>query len=275
MDGSRVNMLARNRRRIAGRTNLKQVEEQETKASLERKRLAKEKERERKKETQSGKTHDADVVDKMLVDLRERFYEKGSLAKNFRDLDEDLSGSISSEEFQQYLQRLGHTLTPSQMNLLLSRADADNNNCVDLDEFCATFDLFTSGKDGQGFSNVNTAIGEIEHVGVVRDQDKEASSGNEEGPEDRNGAAAASTSHEDSGDHDDVMVRVHSIVSQLKRKVAQKGSMRTVFREYDANHDGSISRDEFRDALNNLNLRVTDRELFALDRLWLTAERSS
>ena len=98
-------MLAnsRNRRRVTGRTNLgaSTEVEQETKASLERKRAAKERQRrDSSTNAQSGaKAEDDEVVSRLMVDLRERFYDKGSLAKSFRGLDEDLSGGISIDEF--------------------------------------------------------------------------------------------------------------------------------------------------------------------------------
>ena len=250
-------MLAnsRNRRRVTGRTNLgaSTAVEQETKASLERKRAAKERQRrDSSTNAQSGaKAEDDEVVSRLMVDLRERFYDKGSLAKSFRGLDEDLSGGISIDEFRTFFNNMGHSLSDSQVHLLLERVDSDKGGTVDLDEFCTHFDLMTAPPEEQGFSNVNTAIGEV---------GGEAASTNKDGGAGNSKMEADDHTH----DHDDVIVRVHSIISQLKRKVAQKGSMRTVFREYDANHDGSISRDEFRDALNNLNLRVTDEELDAL-----------
>lgn len=261
-EGVRDKMIPRNRRGVTGRTNLKQHQEQETKASLERKRQAKEREK-REKEKEKAlmakpKSQDDEVVDSLIVDLRERFYEKGSLAKSFRGMDYDESGGISLDEFSTFFKNMGHNLTPQQFKILLSRTDHDQSNTMDLEEFCSSFDILTSVTEEQGFSNVNTAIGEL-------DAHKDAGTGDgsdleEKTSEDRD--PGASTSHDN--DHDDVTYRVQNIVVQLKRKVAQKGSMRTVFREYDANHDGSISRDEFRDALNNLNLRVTDKELDAL-----------
>ncbi|QDZ23208.1 hypothetical protein HOP50_09g57480 [Chloropicon primus] len=261
-------MLApRNRRRLTGRTNLKQMEEQETKASLERKRQAKQREKERRKGSRP-RDSDEEVVDKLVGDLKERFYERGSLAKSFLQLDKDYSGSISVDEFSTFFKNLGHSLTSAQLELLLAKTDSDNNKAVDLEEFCSNFDVLTDSlKQDQGFSNVNTAIGELEAHHEREDKDSQEAdklSDKENGDDLNSSEGLASTSHDHSAEHDDVTVRVHSIISQLKRKVAQKGSMRTVFREYDANHDGSISRDEFRDALNNLNLRVTDKELDAL-----------
>ena len=57
---------------------------------------------------------------------------------------------------------MGHNLTPQQFKILLSRTDHDQSNTVDLEEFCSSFDLLTSVTEEQGFSNVNTAIGELD-----------------------------------------------------------------------------------------------------------------
>ena len=270
-------MHARNRRRVTGRTNLKQHQEvsDSERAALVRRRPSFKREQDAKAKKAE---EDEKVVDRLVDDLRVRFYDKGSLAKSFRGLDYDYSGTISLDELKSFLDHLGHQLTTDQVQLLLSRTDKDMNNSVDMDEFCAIFDVYHQ-KDEQGrFSNVNQSIGELdarsgeleakggaggqEKVGSEEEGDK-AEQGGQNGGEGPN-AASTSSAADNEAEHYDVMVRVHSIVSQLKRKVAQKGSMRTVFREYDANHDGSISRDEFRDALNNLNLIVTDKELDAL-----------
>ena len=118
-------MLApRNRRRLTGRTNLKQMEEQETKASLERKRQAKQREKEKRKGSRP-RDSDEEVVDKLVGDLKERFYERGSLAKTFLQLDKDYSGSISVDEFSTFFKNLGHSLTPSQVELLLFGENLD------------------------------------------------------------------------------------------------------------------------------------------------------
>lgn len=200
---------------------------------------------------------DEEKVDNIIHDLRTRFLERGSMSEAFLKFDENHSGNISSDEFKNFLGHLGYTLDDNQLEILLEKADRDHSNHVDFDEFCLQFSFFRINEES-GPSNVNETIGEI---GLSRTgkEDSQENMPSISGSNEQNISSYGSESKE----HDEI-ARVNSIISQLKRKVAQKGSMRTVFREYDANHDGSISRDEFRAALNNLNLQVTDKELDAL-----------
>ena len=250
---------ARNRRRVTGRTNLKQHQETTTSQPVRKKSLAKTSKNEQEVKEAALKK-DEEVVDALIRDMRLRFQDKGSMSKSFKNIDYDLSGTLTKNEFKDYLGQLGYSVSDSQVQVILERTDKDNNENIDLQEFATYFDTFdVSNRDKTGFSNVNDAVGELDNMG---------SPDKEEGEGGANGTSTSGSNGVSSGtggaETEDVSARVQVIISQLKRKVAQKGSMRTVFREYDANHDGSISSEEFRDALNNLNLRVTDNELHAL-----------
>ena len=251
-------MHPRNRRRVTGRTNLKQHNDAEAEKTATKKRLAKAKQKEQDVR-EAAKKADEEVVDRMIVSLQDRFNMKGSMSKSFKDIDSDLSGNLSKQEFKSFFHNLGYSLSDNQVQLLLERTDKDFDGEIDLEEFASHFDKLAH-QEASGFSNVNASVGELDN----REE------GGGEGKRGEGEGVSTSGNHSSGehgttgGEHDDVSARVQIIISQLKRKVAQKGSMRTVFREYDANHDGSISSEEFRDALNNLNLRVTDRELNAL-----------
>ena len=210
-------------------------------------------------------------VDRVISNLRQRFSNNRSLMASFRNFDADHSGDVSFDEFKGFLQHLGYNLSDKQVAMIVNRTDVDGNSTVEFEEFCQQFHEHNIPAAIDGKGNVTAAIGEVAHLATNADGAATDGADGTQPPEESTSGASSPRNDElmsldeaAKAEHQDVTARVDTIIAQLKRKVAQKGSMRTVFREYDANHDGCISRDEFQAALLNLNLIVTENELDAL-----------
>ena len=210
-------------------------------------------------------------MDRVISNLRQRFSNNRSLMASFRNFDADHSGDVSFDEFKGFLQHLGYNLSDKQVAMIVNRTDVDGNSTVEFEEFCQQFHEHNIPAAIDGKGNVTAAIGEVAHLATNADGAATDGADGTQPPEESTSGASSPRNDElmsldeaAKAEHQDVTARVDTIIAQLKRKVAQKGSMRTVFREYDANHDGCISRDEFQAALLNLNLIVTENELDAL-----------
>jgi len=183
---------------------------------------------------------------------------RDELAKNmvrvidlFREWDDDASGAVSKKEFRKAMQELGCEIERKHVDALFDQWDPDKSGTLQIAELNKqlrqTVELDPSLKAG--------GAGEIE-MGI----DQKAALRKQKVDK-----AAASALQGIDLDEDSPL----SVAEQLREALA-KSAMRVVdlFREWDDDHSGTVSKKEFRKAMPMLGLSVPTADIDALFEAW-------
>ncbi|KAL1241059.1 Calmodulin-4 [Trichinella spiralis] len=84
-----------------------------------------------------------------------------SLKSVFNEMDRDNDGHVTRKEMHEALKRMGHVISPDELNAIYKAADVDKNSKIDFDEFVAIINLNVYSKSRRV---LRCNYGEIESV---------------------------------------------------------------------------------------------------------------
>ena len=163
---------------------------------------------------------------------------RDALLSVFRAVDRDRSGQLTRSEFRAAVRSLGYDLLESELDILFARFDRDYNGLVTYEEFIAEMLRF--------------------------DEEERARA--------RAAAQNASVNAMDA-------VAEKALLEEVKRRIRvgerPAAAIRSVFRAMDLNGSGTLTRDEFREAIKQLGYVLLDSELDMLFKRFDTDKNGS
>eukprot|EP00947_MAST-08B_sp_MAST-8B-sp1_P005014 g5014.t1 len=171
-----------------------------------------------------------DVARRLKKMIRERARDGGDfdIHRPFRHFDRERKGYITRLEFRDGLDELGFSLKDGEVRMLLDRFDADGDGRISYQEFIDFVD-----QDGT--------------PGVV--------SSSRDGRLGRGGGAKAGADVEDI---------VEDLRALLARDRNRDVDFEDIFRRFDADGSGEVDEDELRDALRDVGMRPTSKQIVRL-----------
>mmetsp|Transcript_18575 Transcript_18575/g.37965 ORF Transcript_18575/g.37965 Transcript_18575/m.37965 type:complete len:720 (+) Transcript_18575:528-2687(+) len=141
----------------------------------------------------------------------------------FEEIDDNGNGTIELREFTRGLETMGFDLSKRETKAVFAKFDEDDNGTIDFEEFA----YFMTGED----------------------EDEDASDDGDD-------------SEQDSDDELDELVQtVRKEFKRITKSSRGPPRVRQVFEEIDTNGDGQLSKREFRDALDELGFRFSERQV--------------
>ena len=171
----------------------------------------------------------------------------------FKEWDEDGDGVVTKKEFRRAVPMLGLDPVPSKADIdaLFDQWDPDGSGNIDFKELNK---ILRKSAEGLDPSLQAGAAGKIE-------MDSKAKTALRKGPNLQRGSSLAKVDIDEASDK--------SIAEQL-RTILSKNAVRVIdlFREWDEDGDGVVSKKEFRKAMPLLGLEVPKKEIDALFESW-------
>jgi Ca2+-binding EF-hand superfamily protein len=87
-------------------------------------------------------------------------WQRDDLRSVFGYFDRDESGEIDLHEFREALQALGQSISPEQLDVLVTQADTDGSGSIALDEFCAFVQPYMSMTSAREYEVQDVGTGE-------------------------------------------------------------------------------------------------------------------
>ena len=183
--------------------------------------------------------------------LRDKYTQKASLKDVFRAWDDNKDGHVSVDELAHIVHLNGFVMDRSELQALFDRFDKDGGGNVEYAEFC---NLVFPEQESVKSESVAT---ESEYVASTARSSLSTVSSIGMREEER---------HVDKGDMSvDAALRALRLKARLQKKVYEHRSrMADAFRDFDVNHDGVVSRSEFRAAIKKMKLGFSNRDVDAL-----------
>ena len=171
----------------------------------------------------------------------------------FKEWDEDGDGVVTKKEFRRAVPMLGLDPVPSKADIdaLFDQWDPDGSGNIDFKELNK---ILRKSAEGLDPSLQAGAAGKIE-------MDSKAKTALRKGPNLQRGSSLAKVDIDEASDK--------SVAEQL-RTILSKNAVRVIdlFREWDEDGDGVVSKKEFRKAMPLLGLEVPKKEIDALFDSW-------
>ena len=171
----------------------------------------------------------------------------------FKEWDEDGDGVVTKKEFRRAVPMLGLDPVPSKADIdaLFDQWDPDGSGNIDFKELNK---ILRKSAEGLDPSLQAGAAGKIE-------MDSKAKTALRKGPNLQRGSSLAKVDIDEASDK--------SVAEQL-RTILSKNAVRVIdlFREWDEDGDGVVSKKEFRKAMPLLGLEVPKKEIDALFESW-------
>ena len=183
--------------------------------------------------------------------LRDKYTQKASLKDVFRAWDDNKDGQVSIDELAHIVHLNGFVMDREELTKLFARFDKDGGGTVAYAEFC---DLVFPDMESEKSESVateslyvaSTARSSLSTVSSIGMREEER--------------------HVDKGDMSvDAALRALRLRARLQKKVYEhRNRMADAFRDFDLNHDGVVSRSEFRAAIKKMKLGFSNRDVDAL-----------
>jgi Ca2+-binding EF-hand superfamily protein len=184
-------------------------------------------------------------VDKVLNRIRGTYNGRASLMEAFRTIDQDHNGYISEVEMQQVLKGLDIDATLADVGFLYEYFDDDNNGKLKYAEFIDIV-LEKPSEDTQAIEerkkqNVPEGLKELQGL--------------------RKRLTDAGISIEDDKPKH---MTVDEISSALREVYRRRAGLREVFRDWDEDKNGHVSKNEMSQILHYMGINVTSKDFHAL-----------
>jgi len=235
-------------------------------------------------------------ISEVIHRLQKKFQAKRSLARAFRLIDDDRSGTINAEELVQFMNRQNIYVPKASACRLFNKFDRDGDGRIQFDEFAA---LVFPARHRGAYKRLTPR----EYGGEAEDEEEEEESEGEqenslyspfnnefEGDMDRKkrmvvtrehfrhrGRDSLSRRRRSTNQEDNAIdttpegvsekMRTSIITARIRRNISQKlssdfESVATAFNAIDKNGDGRLSYGEFKAALMNLDLQADEVDIF-------------
>jgi Ca2+-binding EF-hand superfamily protein len=158
-----------------------------------------------------------------------------ALTRVFMKNDRDGDGSLNLNEFRRALNDFGLILDQREAKMLMQKWDTSGDGNIDIDEFCVGF-------------HRDTMTNKQNLLLKRSDSGSELPGRGSETPEPLPSMAEAKRDMR-------ILQKVRGCLENKSTKISK------IFRSFDANHDGVVSKDEFRAGMSNLNSGLTSPEI--------------
>ncbi|CAM9735983.1 unnamed protein product [Phaeothamnion confervicola] len=162
-----------------------------------------------------------------------------NLRRAFREIDTNKSGFVSRREFRRAVEAMGVNLCEADILALAEALDTDGDGRIDYEEFR----VFAAGGDGGGGS------------------DDGGSGGDGGGGKRHKGSVDGGA-----GSRRELKARLRKEIRRVAAVAGAPPNLRRAFREVDADRNGYVSRREFRRAVEALGIKLSDKDMAALQR---------
>eukprot|EP01028_Stygiella_incarcerata_P005960 TRINITY_DN2459_c0_g1_i1.p1 TRINITY_DN2459_c0_g1~~TRINITY_DN2459_c0_g1_i1.p1 ORF type:complete len:1822 (-),score=519.58 TRINITY_DN2459_c0_g1_i1:603-6068(-) len=223
---------------------------------------------------------DKQKLDRAKDIVRAKVFNRTSkLSDVFRSFDTDGNGTVDYDEFQNGLDSLGVDLSREEMNLLIREVDQDGDGQIDYVEFStALSDEPDESVPAPTVAERRVFFGGRRKGQSVYDEQMKGHIFGEETDQQRRQRYLRRTnifkmldSEESpfktgSSSHEEVQIR------KLREEIALRAEYKTekihdLFREFDVNHDGILTMNEFRTGLSRLGVDMSDDKFKVLARV--------
>ena len=187
------------------------------------------------------------VVDKIVKQIRKVYKDKSSLLNVFRAADEDHNGYVNEVEMQHVLNGLGLETSLKECGELCDYFDVDEDGKIEYDEFIA----FISSQN----SNILNEIHNQEHEAKGIPEGMKELHRIKQRLLDRNESLAGPV---------EKTVGVDAVAKIIREKYGRRNSLRKVFRDWDFDKDGMVSKDEMHEILHHMDVKMLDNDFEAL-----------
>lgn len=226
-------------------------------------------------ETSPRELADQRAVEELIEILRARVEAVDDLRKVFKRFDSDGNGRINGEELRAVISEAYHIeFTEKQFDILMKALDLDGDGTVDYVEFSRML--------GEGtyrmLNNIHSSKVVPKHADDATAQRRSPTS-REAGPrksvvinESINQEHSAPRRSfidkppEDANEHEfkAYTVRLQRVLDMLRNKVKSLKSLRTTFRNFDEDKNGTINIPEFKNMIRTLNLDLSDDDIIEI-----------
>ena len=165
----------------------------------------------------------------------------------FRAADEDHNGYVNEVEMQHVLNGLGLETSLKECGELCDYFDVDEDGKIEYDEFIA----FISSQN----SNVLNEIHNQEHEAKGIPEGMKELHRIKQRLLDRNESLAGPV---------EKTVEVDAVAKIIREKYGRRNSLRKVFRDWDFDKDGMVSKDEMHEILHHMDVKMLDNDFEAL-----------
>lgn len=188
--------------------------------------------------------------------LATRFELQGSFKKMFRNIDEDKSGKMDRRELQQLIDSCGLDIPAEDIDALYSVLGKDSGE-IEYSTLQRAYDRVHDPACGDVLEGVTEGVlssGADRLNFLSRAHFQEKAKGEFKDSAD---AALGSLNYTTMNEHEKAYAaqRSHLLLEQLRERLhTNKSSIRSTFRQYDEDHNGTLDPEEFKKALHDLNL---------------------
>ena len=186
------------------------------------------------------------IVDKIIKQIRQVYKDKSSLLNVFRAADEDHNGYVNEIEMQHVLSGLGLSTSLKECGELCDYFDADGDGKIEYDEFIA-FISTQGGEHHEQHHKEEKNKGIPEGLKELHAMQERLLQRNQsiEGPKEKT-------------------VGIDTVAKIIRDKYGRRNSLRKVFRDWDIDKNGKVSKEEMLDILHHMDVKMKDDDFESL-----------